>query len=58
MDLKVGLRRQGVMLERNDLLGGLICISSDKLARRLFVRVLNSNVNMLYKASSVFNLGV
>ena len=39
-DLNVGIRRRGAMLDRSALLGGYICVSSHKLAGRLFVMVL------------------
>ena len=41
------------MLDRNALLGGFICISSHKMAGRLFVRVLKNIVSIFRLISSV-----
>ena len=35
------------MLDRNTLMGGCICISSDKLSGKLLVMVLKSDVSIL-----------
>ena len=50
---RLGLRRQGTILYLSDLLGSFICISWHKLARRLFVSVLKSNVSIFRLISSV-----
>ena len=50
---KGGLRLRGEMLDLNTLFGGFICINSHKLAGRLFVMVLKSNVSIFRLMSYV-----